>query len=89
MRLSYPPNPKAGIWGYDRCTRPDDIKNGLASTMSVAETAFQNGPWTAGGPPTVRGIIVDARPLIGTDGQLGGIHPGGCMYSLPIHPFAL
>ncbi len=71
-------NPKAGIWGYDRCTRPDDIKNGLASTMSVAETAFQNGPWTAGGPPTVRGIIVDARPLIGTDGQLGGIHPGGC-----------
>jgi prepilin-type processing-associated H-X9-DG protein len=70
-------DPKAGIWGYDRCTRPDDIKNGLGSTMLLAETAFQNGPWTAGGAPTVRGIVVDAQPLMGTDNQLGGIHPGG------------
>ena len=71
-------DPKAGIWGYDRCTRPDDIKNGLTSTMLLAETAFQNGPWTAGGAPTVRGIVVDDQPLIGPDSQLGGIHPGGC-----------
>ena len=44
-------NPNAGIWGYDRCTRPDNIENGLTSTMLLAETAFQNGPWTAGGRP--------------------------------------
>ena len=36
-----------------------------------------SGPWTAGGPPTVRGIDMDQRPLLGVGGQLGGLHPGG------------
>ena len=44
------------MWGYDRRTRPEDVSRGLAETMLLAETALDNGPWTAGGPPTVRGI---------------------------------
>jgi prepilin-type processing-associated H-X9-DG protein len=71
-------NPNAGIWGYDRRTRSDDLKRRAASILLLAETAFQNGPWTAGGPPTVRGIIVDGEPVLGTGRQLGGNHPGGC-----------
>jgi prepilin-type processing-associated H-X9-DG protein len=69
---------KAGMWGYDRRTRPKDIGRELAATMFLAETALQNGPWTAGGPPTVRGILADRPPLTGSGGQLGGLHPGGC-----------
>lgn len=71
-------DPKAGIWGYDRRTLPGDIKRGLASTLLLAETAFQNGFWTAGGPPTVRGVIMDGQPLIAISGQFGGIHANGC-----------
>ena len=68
---------KAGMWGYDRRTRRKDITAGRAETMFLAETALDNGPWTAGGPPTVRGIVVNRQPLLGKGGQLGGFHPGG------------
>ncbi len=67
----------AGMWGYDRRTRPADVSRGLSETMFLAETALDHGPWTAGGPPTVRGIDMDHRPLLGVGGQLGGLHPGG------------
>ncbi len=70
-------SPRAGMWGYDRRTRPADVSRGLSETMFLAETALQSGPWTAGGPPTVRGIDMDQRPLLGVGGQLGGLHPGG------------
>ena len=42
-------NPNAGIWGYDRCIRSDNVKRSAASILLLAETAFQNGPWTAAG----------------------------------------
>jgi len=67
----------AGIWGYDRQTPIHRITDGLEPTLLLAETARDVGPWTAGGPATVRGVELNRPPMLGKDGQLGGLHPGG------------
>src|SRR5262249_21320086 len=49
-------HPRAGIFGYDRRTTLAEMKDGLSTTMLAAETHWENGPWAAGGPSTVRGF---------------------------------
>jgi len=66
-------HPRAGIWAYDRATEPEQISAGLEYTLLLAETALDNGPWTAGGPATVRGVLPEMR-LIGPGAQFGGLH---------------
>jgi prepilin-type processing-associated H-X9-DG protein len=70
-------HPRAGFFGYDRQTRIVDIKDGISQTMMIAETSDANGPWTAGGPATVRGLDPSRRPYIGRGRQFGGMHRGG------------
>jgi hypothetical protein len=65
---------KVGFFGYDRKIKPEDIKDGLATTLAVAETRADNGPWTAGGPSTVRGLDLQNLPYLRSEGQFGGIH---------------
>ena len=72
-------HPRAGVFGYDRRTAPGDIVDGTSVTMLLAETTVGNGPWTAGGPATVRGLDPGRPPYIGPGGQFGGAHPGGAM----------
>ncbi len=68
---------RAGFFGYDRVLRRDDlIKKGASSTLMVLETTNQNGPWIAGGFPTVRGVP-EVDHLIGFDAPFGGCHAGG------------
>jgi hypothetical protein len=47
-------HPRAGIFGIDRVTRPEDIKDGKANTMMLAGVRNQLGSWAAGGNPTIR-----------------------------------
>jgi prepilin-type processing-associated H-X9-DG protein len=68
---------RAGVFGYDRRTRVADIKDGVSTTMMLAETASANGPWTAGGPATVRGLDPGRLPYVGRGRQFGGTHRGG------------
>ena len=63
-----------GVWGYDRDVGVRGITDGTAQTMLFAETVRELGPWFAGGPPTVRGFDPAAMPLVGTQGQFGGLH---------------
>jgi prepilin-type processing-associated H-X9-DG protein len=72
-------HPRAGVFGYDRQTRMEDIKDGDAETMMLAETSLSNGPWIAGGPTTVRGLDTDHKPYLGEKRQFGGYHPDGAM----------
>jgi prepilin-type processing-associated H-X9-DG protein len=72
-------HPRDGIFGYDRQTRMVDIADGTSTTMMLAETTFANGPWTAGGPATVRGLDQGRQPYLGLGRQFGGAHPGGAM----------
>ena len=70
-------HPRAGVFGYDRATRIEEIKDGASTTMLLAETATAGGPWTAGGPATVRGLDPSRQPYIGRERQFGGTHRGG------------
>ncbi len=70
-------DPQAGLFGYNRRTSLKDIQRGTGHTIMVIETAWQNGPWTAGGFPTTRGLVPGGQPYLGPGGQFGGSHPGG------------
>ncbi len=70
-------HPRAGVFGYDRRTRIEDITDGTAHTVTVIETARDNRPWTAGGPARVRVNETAAAPYLGRGRQFGGYHPNG------------
>jgi prepilin-type processing-associated H-X9-DG protein len=74
--LLIPPDPNAGMFGYDRWTRRGDVTAGLGYTMMVAETTRAIGPWAQGGPATVRGIDPADDSPIGIGRAFGGLHPG-------------
>lgn len=48
---------RAGIFGNERKTRPEDIKDGLAHTILLAGVQSRLGAWAAGGPATVRPLV--------------------------------
>lgn len=70
-------NPFAGVFGYDRVVRAADLTAGLTQTLLATETCRDNGPWTAGGAPTIRGCDRAEAPYIGTGRPFGGMHPHG------------
>ena len=52
-----PGNPNAGVFGYNRETKPADVKHGLDQTIALLEVpAEELTPWLAGGGATVRGV---------------------------------
>lgn len=68
---------RAGVFGYDRSAHTGDITDGVSETLLLAETTLDNGPWTAGGPATVRGLDPGRQPYVGQGRQFGGLHRGG------------
>jgi prepilin-type processing-associated H-X9-DG protein len=67
----------AGLFGYDRLLRETDISASLGATMAATETMQENGPWPAGGPPTLRGVQPDDDRYIGLGAAFGGLHRNG------------
>ncbi|MBS0261013.1 MAG: hypothetical protein JSS02_03580, partial [Planctomycetes bacterium] len=47
---------RAGIFGYDRRTRLEDLHRGASQTLCVLGVYDHLGSWAAGGSPTVRGL---------------------------------
>jgi len=70
-------DPRAGFFGYDRVITDKDVTAGSSHTLLALETDWENGPWLAGGFPTVRIVPEDAEPLIGESRPFGGTHRGG------------
>ena len=70
-------DPRAGFFGYNRTMDLAAIRDGLSTTMAVAETSDLASPWTSGGRATVRGLDPARQPYIGKGCQFGGCHPGG------------
>jgi hypothetical protein len=58
---------KLGVFGYDRVTRREDVKDGLDQTIVlIMVPAEHRGSWLAGGGSTLRGVsddAEDARPI--------------------------
>lgn len=57
-----------GVFGYDRETKKDDIKDGPEQTIALIQVPPQpKSPWIAGGGSTVRGVSDDldcVRPFV-------------------------
>jgi prepilin-type processing-associated H-X9-DG protein len=72
-------DPGAGFFGYDRELTEKALTElrGSSRTAIVTETAFENGPWAAGGPSTVRSLDPEDRPYLGPGRPLGGCHRTG------------
>ena len=68
-------HPRAGIFGQDRVTRPEDITDGLSNTMMVAGVSEQLGSWAAGGHATMRPFTQE--PYINGPDGFGTGEPGG------------
>ncbi len=69
-------SPQAGIFGYDRTTKKQDLRGGAANTLAIIETAHANGPRAAGGFATVRGIETEDGHPIEAGGPFASRHPG-------------
>jgi hypothetical protein len=69
-------DPRVGFFGYDRTLTSRDIKKYQANLLVVAHVA-DSPYWTQGGPATVRGLDVEQRRYVGSDGQFGGPHKNG------------
>jgi hypothetical protein len=55
---------KRGVFGYDRVTRKEDIKDGLEQTIVfLMVPGDRASPWLAGGGSTVRGISDDPENM--------------------------
>jgi prepilin-type processing-associated H-X9-DG protein len=70
-------DPNAGFYGFDRLLRASDISASLSATMTAIETTQTNGPWAAGGTPTVRGLEPDCTRYVGAGAAFGGLHRAG------------
>lgn len=48
---------KMGMFGYDRVTKPEDVKDGLSNTIMIIQVPpTYRRPWIAGGGATVAGV---------------------------------
>lgn len=73
-------DPKAGMFGYNRVTRFQDVLDGLSNTLMVGEVRDNLGPWAAGGPGTIRPLT--DKPYINGPNGFGSRTPGGAHFLL-------
>lgn len=70
-------SPFAGVFGYERKIKMEDIKDGTSNTILAIDTTIELGPWAEGGRSTVRDVNLEQQPYIGAGRQFGGMHPPG------------
>jgi len=70
-------DPRAGIFGFGRSTRPEDIADGAAHTIAVLGVAKSPGPWAAGGRSTIRALT--ERPYVNGPDGFGSGQPDGML----------
>ncbi len=70
-------DPRAGVFGYGRQTRQQDLDRGGAHTIAVLGVQGQCGPWAQGGPATVRALT--QRPYCNGPDGFGSGQPDGML----------
>lgn len=68
-------HPRAGVFGYDRCTTIDSITDGRSNTMMLSTLKVSNRSIYAGGFDTVRGF--SQRPYLNGPDGIGSDWPRG------------
>lgn len=70
-------DPRRGAFSFNNDLNLKDLEGRINNLLLVLETTRVEGAWTAAGYPTSRGIEENGTPLLGKDGQFGGIHADG------------
>ncbi len=73
-------DPRAGVFGYGRKTRPEDIADGAANTVALLGVQEKLGPWGRGGEATTRALT--QRPYINGPDGFGSGQPDGMIASM-------
>jgi len=68
---------RAGIFGYGRNTRPEDITRGTSNTIAILGVTGRCGPWAAGGASTVRSL--SQQPYVNGPDGFGSGQPDGML----------
>jgi len=68
-------DPRAGIFGLERTTRVEDVRDGQSNTLMVVGVQEQLDSWAANGPATIRPL--SAEPYFGGPDGFGTGEPGG------------
>jgi len=68
-------DPKAGVFGYGRTTRPEDIADGASNTVALLGVTRKVGAWAAGGNATVRPLT--KTPYVNGPDGFGSGQPNG------------
>ncbi len=68
-------DPRAGVFGYGRQTRQQDLLRGGANTIATLGVKDQCGPWAQGGRATVRPLT--QQPYVNGPDGFGSGQPDG------------
>jgi prepilin-type processing-associated H-X9-DG protein len=66
---------RAGVFGYNRKTRIQNITDGTSNTMMISEASKDYGAWGEGGNATIRSLT--KKPYINGPDGIGGPFSGG------------
>ncbi len=70
-------DPRAGMFGYARSIRPEDLPRGASNTLATLGVVRDLGPWAAGGHATVRPLT--RRPYVNGPDGFGSGQPHGML----------
>ena len=70
-------DPRAGLFGYSRTPRLEDITDGAGNTLATLGVSNRLGPWAAGGNATVRALT--KRPYVNGPDGFGSGQPNGML----------
>ncbi|MFH1924519.1 MAG: DUF1559 domain-containing protein, partial [Planctomycetota bacterium] len=72
-----PGHPRAGVFGFSRTTRTQDIPDGASNTIALLGVSGNIGAWAAGGAATVRGLT--GPPYVNGPDGFGSGQPNGML----------
>lgn len=73
-------DPRAGVFGYQRCVSREMIRDGLSNTLALVGVVDHTGPWASGGGATVRPFA--QQPYINGPDGFGSGQPDGMVVSM-------
>jgi len=73
-------DPRAGLFGYNRRSTPEEIGDGASHTIAVMGVSGKLGAWAAGGEATVRALT--ARPYVDGPDGFGSGQPNGMLVGM-------
>jgi hypothetical protein len=75
-----PDDPRAGVFGFNRTTRPQEIADGASNTIATVGVARRLGAWAAGGDATVRAFT--KQPYVNGPDGFGTGQPNGMLVGM-------